>query len=148
MNGRLPNPLPLKLHQITFTPHPEASFSALMHLSIYDNETKLYRSKATSKFSFAFRMPINVSADITIRMETRRGKVLLEFSFHTGFMTPGLIRVTRNDLDQEGAGAYDSMDLVFSDFSGISPCPFPSHTQYHNITNAQSAVYLHIYTIA
>jgi hypothetical protein len=94
-------------------------------LSIHDNYGMLYQSRPTNKSSFAFKTPVSLSADVMVRMSTRKGDVIMEFAFHTGFMSSGLIRVGRTDLDQSfdststDAALFEGMDLVFSDFSGL-----------------------------
>lgn len=123
LNGKLPNPFPLKLHHITMATRADFDGTAVQ-LSIHDNEGMLYESRPTKKSSFAFKNPISLSADVMVRMSTRKGVAIMEFSFHTGFMSSGLIRVSKADLDQSfgsssDSSVYEGMDLVFSDFAGL-----------------------------
>lgn len=93
-----------------------------------DNNAIIFRILSTSSSD-----PLILSTDIQIRLfhcpdpfnNPTQVITMVNFSFHTGFMSSGLIRVAAKDLDlsrrdveegkfMEGFG----MDLIFSDFKG------------------------------
>ena len=124
LNGSIPNPYPLALHRVILNGIPNFSEAGgcnpgleiyqcgkLVYSSIFktahpDSESTIYKDE----FNIVFRIPealeLALDRDIQIRafhrVLTKEGVkiiTMVNFSFHSGFMPAGVIRVARSDLE-------------------------------------------------
>jgi len=171
LDGHLPSPSPLCLHQVLLNSIPnfdnEGSCNPgmeifqcgkLVYSTVIDLISESHSAVYKDEYNCIFKLPkfpaskrLILEKDIYIRIyhcpdpigNPSSNVTMLTFSFHTGFMASGLIRVSNHDLefpvrDLDGSGGNRfspdfSMDLIFTEI----PLEDPSTPLFDPLTYNQ-----------
>ncbi|KAJ3194288.1 hypothetical protein HK101_003058 [Irineochytrium annulatum] len=149
LNGNLPNAYPLRLHRVILNGVPEFDtdgscnpgieiyqngklvYSSVLGQAASTDDGEVYKDEHHAVFKTPTLKPFYIEKDIQCRVfhcpdptsATSQVVTMVNFSFHTGFMPSGLIRVNPKDLElsrrdvEEGRFPKDfSLDLIVSEY--------------------------------
>ncbi|KAJ3396825.1 hypothetical protein HDU92_001659 [Lobulomyces angularis] len=169
LNGNLPNPLPLKLHSVELStiPHFDNTGICTPGIEIFEGGTLIYSSLYSNQNSnikidfetesIIFKIstnkngePLPITSDVQIRVlhclpKSNQTMTMVGFSFHTGFMSSGLIRVSPRDLDINKRdiddGKFDEglrLDMIFTDFKADEGLGLRNHSYQKHLDKSLS----------